>query len=94
MPNAGFIATLPIGYADGFPRVLGNGKANVFIHGKPYPIIGNVCMDMIMVYLGDENFPNGTPVELFGREISLEEFANYQGELNKHTSMGFKISYN
>ncbi len=81
MPQDGFIATLPIGYADGFPRSLGNGKANVFIHEKPYPVIGNVCMDMIMVYLGEENYPSGSPVEIFGREISLEEFSSWQNTI-------------
>ena len=43
------IATLPIGYADGFSRRLGNGVGCVWIHGKAAPIIGNVCMDMCMV---------------------------------------------
>ena len=46
------IATLSIGFADGYPRELGNGKGKVSIHGKIYPIAGNVCMDMLMVDLG------------------------------------------
>jgi Alr-MurF fusion protein len=43
------IATIPIGYADGFSRQLSNGGGSVFINGKSAPIIGNVCMDMCMV---------------------------------------------
>ncbi len=43
------IATLPIGYADGFSRRLGNGTGRVWINGQRAPVIGNVCMDMSMV---------------------------------------------
>ena len=46
------IATVTIGFADGYPRDLGNGKGSVSIHGKLFPIAGNVCMDMLMVDLG------------------------------------------
>lgn len=45
------IATLTVGFADGFPRDLGNGKGNVEINGDMFPIVGKVCMDMIMVAL-------------------------------------------
>ena len=47
------IATLPIGYADGFLRKLGNGRSFVKIHGKQAPTIGNICMDMCMVDVTD-----------------------------------------
>ncbi len=43
------IATLPIGYADGFSRRLGNGVGRVWVNGKAAPLIGKVCMDMCMV---------------------------------------------
>jgi Alr-MurF fusion protein len=43
------IATIPIGYADGFSRLLSRGKGKVYIHGQAAPIIGNICMDMCMV---------------------------------------------
>ena len=43
------IAIVPVGYADGLNRRLGNGVGKVFINGQPAPIIGNVCMDLIMV---------------------------------------------
>ena len=46
------IATLTIGFADGYPRVLGNGVGRVEIRGQVFPVAGNVCMDMLMVDLG------------------------------------------
>jgi len=48
-----WIATLPVGYGDGFPRLLSN-KAQVRIGEKMYPLAGRVCMDQIMVDLGPE----------------------------------------
>jgi len=50
-PGECWIATLPIGYADGYPRLMSN-KAEVLISGKRYPIAGRVCMDQTMVNLG------------------------------------------
>jgi alanine racemase len=47
------IATLPVGYADGYPRALSN-KGRVLIRGKLYPVVGRVCMDQCMVDLGPE----------------------------------------
>ena len=79
MPNTGRIAVLPIGYYDGYVRLLSN-KGHVLIHGKRAPVIGRVCMNMIMVdvthipevKLEDE-------VVLIGRqgkeEITAEEMA-------------------
>ena len=46
-------ATLPVGYADGLQRSLSLGKGAVYIRGKRCAILGNVCMDMVMVELGD-----------------------------------------
>lgn len=43
-----WVATIPVGYGDGYPRLLLN-KANVLIGGKRYPIVGTVCMDQFMV---------------------------------------------
>lgn len=47
------IATLTIGFADGYPRELGNKNGRVVIRGSIYPVVGNICMDMMMVELGD-----------------------------------------
>jgi alanine racemase len=49
------VATIRIGYADGFPRSLGNGKGTVLIRGKSFSTIGNVCMDMTMIDVTDES---------------------------------------
>ncbi len=69
-------ATLPIGHADGIGRQYGNQKAAVLIHGKKAPIIGNVCMDMIMIDVTGIDCKEGDEVIVFGRELSAESFAN------------------
>ncbi|MBM4175455.1 MAG: alanine racemase [Ignavibacteria bacterium] len=59
------IATLPIGYADGYNRLLSNiGKA--IIKNKIYNVVGRVCMDQIMIDLGDDNISNKEEVILIG----------------------------
>lgn len=71
-----WIATLPIGYADGMLRGL-NGQA-VLIQGKRVPVIGRICMDQCMVRLNGQ-VPIGEPVVLIGRQgteqITIEEWA-------------------
>lgn len=71
------IATIPVGYADGVPRLIGNGVGKVGIGGNLYPIVGNVCMDMLMVDVGNANVQEGESVTLFNSNPSLELFANY-----------------
>lgn len=69
------IVTLPIGYADGYPRSLSN-KGNVFLNGKKYPVVGLVCMDQMMVDIGrDGEAYVGDSVELWGENISLIEIS-------------------
>ncbi len=70
------IATLPIGHADGISRHYGNGKAYVLLCGKKAPIIGNICMDMIMIDITDIDCKEGDEVIIFGSEYSAEEFAS------------------
>ena len=53
------IATLTVGFADGYPRELGNGVGKVSIRGNIYPVAGNVCMDMLMVDLGPASDTSG-----------------------------------
>ncbi len=61
-----WIATLPLGYADGYNRLLSN-RAEVLINGRRYPLAGRVCMDQIMVDLGTStDFTVGQDVMLFG----------------------------
>lgn len=73
------VATVPLGYGDGYPRGLSN-KARVLIRGKSYPIIGRVCMDQFMVNLGPQGEAyNGDEVVLVGKqgddEITVTELA-------------------
>lgn len=70
------IAILPIGYADGFSRKLGNGNGEVNIKGKNYPVIGNVCMDMIMVDVTGGNLEEGDQVIIFDDQQSLLSLAS------------------
>ncbi|MDO9086924.1 MAG: alanine racemase [Anaerolineaceae bacterium] len=78
-PEDSWIATIPIGYADGFNRLFSN-KGRVLINGKSYPIVGRVCMDQSMVNLGVETFIQvGDEVVLIGKsgeeEITCDEWA-------------------
>jgi len=68
-------ATLPLGHADGIGRQYGNGKGSVLINGKEAPIIGNVCMDMIMIDVSNIECNEGDEVILFGKGHSAETFA-------------------
>lgn len=61
------IATLPIGYADGVRRQLGNGKWSITLDGKPYKTIGNICMDFLMIDLEDLPAQIGDEVTIFGQ---------------------------
>ncbi|WP_400075612.1 alanine racemase [Winogradskyella sp. R77965] len=72
-------ATIPIGHADGVGRIYGNGKGFVIINGKKAPIIGNVCMDMIMVNISDIDCREGDEVIIFNsayKASNLAESAN------------------
>lgn len=64
------IATIPVGYGDGYMRGL-TGKANVLIGGTRYPVVGTICMDEVMVNLGDDTSVSvGDPVVLIGHSGS------------------------
>jgi alanine racemase len=79
------ILTLPVGYADGFSRLL-SGKADVLIGGKRRRVIGTVCMDVCMVDAGDDDVGPGEPFVLIGTDgidrISAEEVAGKMGTIN------------
>ena len=69
------IATVPVGYADGYPRAL-SGRAEVVIRGGRAPLAGRVCMDQIMIDVTDvAGAAIGDEVELWGRELPVEEIA-------------------
>lgn len=69
-------ATLPIGHADGISRAYGNGNGWVIIHGQKAPIVGNVCMDMIMVNVSEINCKEGDEVIVFGVSPTAEELSS------------------
>jgi alanine racemase len=68
-------ATLPIGHADGINRQYGNGRAGVLVRGKYAPIIGNVCMDMMMIDITGIDCEEGDEVLIFGGPQHAPEFA-------------------
>lgn len=68
-------ATIPIGHADGIHRASGNGKGYVTINGKKAPIIGNVCMDMLMVDITNIECNEGDEVIIFDDQKSLIDLA-------------------
>lgn len=68
-------ATIPIGHADGISRKLGNGKGFVTIHNQKAPIVGNVCMDMIMVDITKIDCKEGNEVIIFGNQETVEQLA-------------------
>jgi len=73
------IATINIGYADGFSRRMSNGVGKVWINGKTAPVIGRVCMDMCMIDISSvPNIKIGDQVELFGEHIDITTFATLQ----------------
>jgi alanine racemase len=75
------IATLPIGYADGLMRSLGNGGGRVFINGNYAPFISNICMDMSMIDISDCACEEGDEVIIFGENLPVEEFAKNMGTI-------------
>lgn len=76
------LAVLPVGYADGLPRVLSNGKGSVWIRGQRCPIVGRVCMDMTMVNVSGLSVKEGDEVEIFGKNISVDEMAVWCGTIS------------
>ena len=70
------IATIRLGYADGFPRVLGNGRGEVRIKGRIYPTVGHVCMDMTMIDIsGADDVGLDDEVLVFGIGRSILDVA-------------------
>lgn len=80
------VATVPVGYGDGYPRLL-SSKGRVLIHGKSAPILGRICMDQFMVDVSDiPEAKQNDDVTLMGRDghecIPAEEIAGFAGTLN------------
>jgi len=69
------VAVLPVGYADGFNRHLGNGTGEVYIRGQRARVIGNVSMDLVTVDVTNMDVQEGDQVEVFGNNITISEIA-------------------
>lgn len=69
------IATIAIGYADGFSRRLGNGRGKMLLNGKLASIVGNVCMDMCMIDITNIPAKEGDEVMIFGTEYPIAKLA-------------------
>ena len=69
------IATVPIGYADGYSRKLGNGVGTMLINGDHAPTIGNICMDMTMLDISDIEVEEGDEVIVFGEGYPVSKLA-------------------
>jgi alanine racemase len=77
------IATVRIGYADGFSRKLGNGAGSMLVHGRLAPVVGNVCMDMTMIDVTDiPGVKEGDGVEIFGRNLPVQQVAEWSGTIS------------
>ncbi len=76
------IGTLRLGYADGYPRSLGNGMGKVLYRGKLLPTIGSISMDMTMIDLSEvPEAAEGDEVVIFGGELSVAEVARWAGTI-------------
>lgn len=75
MPEGGTIATVKIGYADGYSRALGNGVGKMIIGGTIVPTIGKICMDMCMLDISGIQAAEGDEVIVFNEQIKVEDIA-------------------
>jgi alanine racemase len=83
------IATISIGYADGYPRALGNGTAYVLIHGKEARIIGSVCMDMCMADISHiPEAQEGDDVTIFSPELPITQLAQWADTISYEIMTG------
>jgi alanine racemase len=75
------IAIVPIGYADGINRKLGNGKGYFIVKNNKVPIVGNICMDVCMIDVTGLNAKTGDEVIIFGKENTVQEIADVIGTI-------------
>ena len=73
------VAIIPIGYADGYPRELGNGKGTVIIQGQKVPVIGKICMDMCMLDVTGIAVHEGDEVVVYGEGNTVADMAKAAG---------------
>ncbi|MFM7710708.1 MAG: bifunctional UDP-N-acetylmuramoyl-tripeptide:D-alanyl-D-alanine ligase/alanine racemase [Ferruginibacter sp.] len=75
------IATVRVGYADGYPRALSNGIGYMLVNGQKAPVIGNICMDMTMLDVTGLDVQEGEMVIVFGESPTVSEIANLAGTI-------------
>ncbi|UKT65774.1 bifunctional UDP-N-acetylmuramoyl-tripeptide:D-alanyl-D-alanine ligase/alanine racemase [Pedobacter mucosus] len=97
MPNGGKIATVKIGYADGYNRAFGNGVGKMLINGKLVPTIGSICMDMTMLDISGMDVKPGDEAIVFNREhdimVLAEEINTIPYEILTNISQRVKRVY-
>lgn len=71
------IAAIPIGYADGLNRKLGNGRGYCLVNGQKAPYVGNICMDVCMIDVTDIDCKEGDKVEIFGENLPVTALAEW-----------------
>ena len=75
------IASVPIGYADGLDRHLGNGVGHCIVNGQKAPYVGNICMDVCMIDVTDIPCREGDSVEIFGPQLPVTQLAEWLGTI-------------
>jgi Alr-MurF fusion protein len=75
------IGLIPIGYADGLDRKLGNRNGQVIVKGKKVPFIGDICMDISMIDVTDTGAAEGDEVIVFGEGNPIEQLAGQVGTI-------------
>jgi Alr-MurF fusion protein len=70
------VATIAIGYADGYSRAFSQGVGEVLVNGRRAKVVGNVCMDMTMIDVTDINVKEGDEVTIFGEMLPIQEVAS------------------
>ena len=86
------IATIPIGHADGITRVFGNKKGFVFINGEKAFIVGNVCMDVIMVDVSNIKCKEGDQVIIFDNVHTAEDLCSMAGTISYELISGISVN--
>ena len=71
------IAAIPIGYADGLNRHLGNGHGFCLVSGQPAPYVGNICMDVALIDVTDIDCHEGDSVEIFGNQLPVTKLSEW-----------------
>jgi alanine racemase len=86
------IATIRIGYADGYPRKMGNGLGQLYIKGALAPTVGKICMDMCMIDVTDiPDVQSGDIVEIFGKNISIQTVAKAADTISYEIMTGISL---